>query len=162
MEYAGPQSEAMSGAIDRCVHCGFCLPWCPTYVLTGEEMNSPRGRILLMIEVLDGTLELDEITPYIDPCLGCLSCVTSCPSGVQYGDLLTPFRMQAETLRERPWIERLLRKVVLSTLPYPGRFRPLARLGQFARPFRTLAPRCLIYTSPRPRDKRHARRPASA
>ena len=143
MEYAGPQGEAMSGAIDRCVHCGFCLPGCPTYVLTGEETNSPRGRILLMKEVLDGTLELDEITPYIDPCLGCLSCVTSCPSGVQYGDLLTPFRMQAETLRERPWIERLLRKVVLSTLPYPGRFRPLARLGQFARPFRNLAPRAL-------------------
>ena len=69
MEYAGPQGEAMSGAIDRCVHCGFCLPGCPTYVLTGEEMNSPRGRILLMKEVLDGTLELDEIMPYIDPCL---------------------------------------------------------------------------------------------
>lgn len=143
MEYAGPRGEAMSAAIDRCVHCGFCLPGCPTYVLTGEEMNSPRGRILLMKEVLDGTLELDEITPYIDPCLGCLSCVTSCPSGVQYGDLLTPFRMQAETLRKRPWIERLLRKVVLSTLPYPGRFRPLARLGQFARPFRKLTPRAL-------------------
>ncbi len=143
MEYAGLQGEAMSGAIDRCVHCGFCLPGCPTYVLTGEEMNSPRGRILLMKEVLGGTLELDEITPYIDPCLGCLSCVTSCPSGVQYGDLLTPFRMQAETLRERPWVERLLRKVVLSTLPYPERFRPLARLGQLARPFRNLAPRAL-------------------
>jgi glycolate oxidase iron-sulfur subunit len=143
MDYAGPQGEAMAGAVERCVHCGFCLPSCPTYVLTGEEMNSPRGRIVLMKEVLEGRLELDEVTPYIDPCLGCLACVTSCPSGVQYGDLLTPFRMQAETRRKRPLAERLLRRLVLATLPYPRRFQPLARLGSFARPFRNLLPRAL-------------------
>ncbi len=139
----GPQGEAMTQAVEGCVHCGFCLPTCPTYVLTGEEMNSPRGRILLMKEVLEGTLELDEVTPYLDPCLGCLACVTSCPSGVPYGDLLTPFRMQSEEHRKRPWAERVLRSVVLSTLPYPRRFRVLAQLARLVRPLRDLIPKGL-------------------
>ena len=136
----GPQGEAMAGAVASCVHCGFCLPTCPTYKLLGDEGQSPRGRILIMKEVLEGKLALDEATPFIDPCLGCLACVSSCPSGVQYGDLLTPFRMQADRERSRSAWDRLLRRLVLETLPYPGRFRMAARLGRLARPFRRLVP----------------------
>ena len=139
-EALGPQGSAMAGAIERCVHCGFCLPSCPTYQVMGEESQSPRGRILIMKEVLEGSLEVDEATPFLDPCLGCLACVTSCPSGVEYGELLTPFRMQMEETRTRPPGERLLRRLVLETLPYPNRFRLAARLGGLARPLRRLLP----------------------
>ena len=125
----------MTEAIESCVHCGFCLPTCPTYVVLGEEMNSPRGRILLMKETLEGTLNLEEALPYLDPCLGCVACVTACPSGVQYGELITAFRMEAEPKRERTLIDKALRKVILETLPYPWRFRMAASLGQLAKPF---------------------------
>ena len=77
----GPQGEAMAGAIESCVHCGFCLPTCPTYATMGEEMDSPRGRIFLMKEVLEGQLELETALPYVDNCLGCQACETACPSG---------------------------------------------------------------------------------
>lgn len=130
----------MAAAVERCVHCGFCLPSCPTYLAMGEEMDSPRGRILLMKEVLEGDVELDEAVRYIDRCLGCLGCVTACPSGVEYGDLLTPFRMMAEDSRRRSAWDRLLRRLVLATLPYPRRFRLAARLGRWARRFRRLFP----------------------
>jgi glycolate oxidase iron-sulfur subunit len=79
----GPQGEPMARAVEACVHCGFCLPTCPTYVTLGEEMDSPRGRIFLMKEVLEGELELEVALPFIDNCLGCLACQTACPSGVQ-------------------------------------------------------------------------------
>jgi glycolate oxidase iron-sulfur subunit len=134
----GPLAEPMTNAIESCVHCGFCLPTCPTYVVLGEEMNSPRGRILLMKETLEGTLNLDEAVPYLDPCLGCVACVTACPSGVQYGELITAFRMQAEPKRERSVVDKALRKVILETLPYPGRFRLAAQMGQWAKPFQGL------------------------
>ena len=81
------------------MHCGFCLPTCPTYVTLGEEMDSPRGRILLVKEALEGQLELDDALPYLDNCLGCQACVTACPSGVQYGELINSFRAYAEPLR---------------------------------------------------------------
>lgn len=126
-------NKPMAEAIESCVHCGFCLPSCPTYVVMGNEMNSPRGRILLMKEVLEGTLPLAEATPFIDPCLGCLACVSACPSGVAYGELITPFRMATESERQRPVLERLLRRLILETLPYPWRFRWAARAGQLAR-----------------------------
>lgn len=73
----GPQGEVMAHAIEACVHCGFCLPACPTYAVLGEEMDSPRGRIFLMKEVLEGSLPLEETLPYLDRCLGCLGCVTA-------------------------------------------------------------------------------------
>jgi glycolate oxidase iron-sulfur subunit len=130
----------MASAVEACVHCGFCLPTCPTYQLLGDEGQSPRGRILIMKGVLEGELTLDEATPFLDPCLGCLACVTSCPSGVQYGDLITPFRLQSEKERKRsPW-DRLLRRLVLDTLPHPDRFRTAARLGRVAKPLRRLLP----------------------
>jgi len=130
----GPQTEEMAGAVGSCVHCGFCLPTCPTYVTMGEEMDSPRGRIFLMKEVLEGELELEVALPYIDNCLGCQACQTSCPSGVDYGDLITPFRAYAEQHRERAPMDRVQRAMVLRTLPYPRRFRAAARLGRLAKP----------------------------
>ena len=79
-----PTREAMARAVETCVHCGFCLPACPTYRVLGEEMDSPRGRIVLMKEVLEGDLALEDALPHIDRCLGCLGCVSACPSGVKY------------------------------------------------------------------------------
>ena len=136
----GPRAEPMAEAVEACVHCGFCLPACPTYELMGEEMDSPRGRIMIMKGVLEGEVALDDATEYLDPCLGCLACVTACPSGVEYGELITTFRMESEGERERSAMDRVLRRVVLETLPYPGRFRVAARLGQLAKPLRALVP----------------------
>ncbi len=136
----GPQTEEMASAVASCVHCGFCLPTCPTYVTMGEEMDSPRGRIFLMKEVLEGELELEVALPYIDNCLGCQACQTSCPSGVDYGDLITPFRAYAEERRKRPPMERLQREMILRTLPYPARFRLAARMGRLGRPFARFLP----------------------
>jgi glycolate oxidase iron-sulfur subunit len=140
LENLVPQAEEMAHAIEACVHCGFCLPTCPTYVVMGEEMDSPRGRIVLMKEALEGTLPLDEVTPYLDNCLGCLACVTACPSGVAYGELITPFRAWSEPQRKRAPLSRLERLLVMETLPYPWRFRIAATLGRFGRPFKRFLP----------------------
>ncbi|MBA2513716.1 MAG: 4Fe-4S dicluster domain-containing protein [Solirubrobacterales bacterium] len=140
-ERYGPQGENMADAIGSCVHCGFCLPTCPTYVTMGEEMDSPRGRIFLMKEVLEGELELEAALPYIDNCLGCQACQTACPSGVEYGELITPFRAYAEEHRDdRSAMDRTQRKMILRTLPYPARFRLAARLGRLGRPFARFMP----------------------
>jgi glycolate oxidase iron-sulfur subunit len=130
----------MAEAVESCVHCGFCLPACPTYLTLGEEMDSPRGRILLMKGALEGELPLDQVLPHIDRCLGCVGCVTACPSGVQYGELLTPFREMTEKQRERTPLERLTRLMVNQTLPYPKRFRAAAMMGRLAKPLSGLLP----------------------
>jgi glycolate oxidase iron-sulfur subunit len=137
----GPQAPAMAHAVETCVHCGFCLSACPTYKVMGEEMDSPRGRIFLMKENLEGALPLDNMLPFVDRCLGCMACVTACPSGVEYGELLAPFRARAETLRSRPLLDRVTRLLVRETLPYPGRFRLAALMGKLAKPFKGLLPR---------------------
>ncbi len=136
------------GLIDDCVHCGFCLPTCPTYgPLWQEEMDSPRGRILLMSGLVDGTVELNATTvQHFDRCLGCMACVTSCPSGVQYGRLIEQTRAQVEERYERPLGERLQRALVFAAVPYPRRLRlALAltppRLPGRLRPFAELKPR---------------------
>ncbi|MBP7998679.1 MAG: glycolate oxidase subunit GlcF [Chloroflexi bacterium] len=136
----GPQGEAMGQAVSACVHCGFCLPACPTYLVLGEEMDSPRGRIVLMKETLEGHLPLAEITPYLDRCLGCLGCTSACPSGVEYGELLTGFRAWAENKRERPLMERVTRTLVAQTLPYPRRFRLAAAAAHLFTPLHPLLP----------------------
>jgi len=136
----GPQGEAMASAVDSCVHCGFCLPTCPTYVEMGEEMDSPRGRIFVMKEVLEGRLEVELALPYVDNCLGCQACETACPSGVRYGELITPFRAYAETRRRRAPMDRLQRALILHTLPYTRRFRAAARAGRLVKPFAGLLP----------------------
>ncbi len=109
--------------VDDCVHCGFCLPMCPTYVLWGEEMDSPRGRVYLMNEALEGEPLTDSMVRHWDLCLGCLSCVTACPSGVQYGRLLESTRQQVERRYPRAWHDRLFRGLIFSLFPYPSRLR---------------------------------------
>jgi len=136
VEQIGPQAEAMVHAIETCVHCGFCLPVCPTYQVLGEEMDSPRGRITLMKSALEGDLAVQEMEPFIDRCLGCLACVTACPSGVQYSELVTPFRAYARGQIKPHFMERVQHTLVKETLPYPGRFRSAAALGRLAQPFK--------------------------
>jgi glycolate oxidase iron-sulfur subunit len=109
--------------IDDCVHCGFCLPTCPTYLLWGEEMDSPRGRIYLMKQGLQGEPLGDTMVRHFDQCLGCLACVTACPSGVQYGKLFESTRTQVERRHRRPLIERAVRIGIFQLFPRPGRLR---------------------------------------
>jgi glycolate oxidase iron-sulfur subunit len=106
----------------------------------GEEMDSPRGRIFLMKSALEGDLSIETTLPYIDRCLGCLACVTTCPSGVKYQELVTPFRAKAEEHRSRPFMTRMRRMLVRETLPYPNRFRLAARAGKLARSVGGLVP----------------------
>ena len=119
--------------VDDCVHCGFCLPTCPTYLLWGEEMDSPRGRIYLMNSGLDGEPLDDAMVRHFDQCLGCMACVTACPSGVQYDRLIEATRSQVERRHERSRSERALRAMVFNLFPYPRRLRamrPLLRAYQ--------------------------------
>ncbi len=111
--------------VDDCVHCGFCLPTCPTYALWGEEMDSPRGRIYLMGAALDGEPLTDTMVGHFDACLGCMACVTSCPSGVQYDKLIEATRAQVERRHQRTKAERVLREAVFQLFPYPHRLRVL-------------------------------------
>jgi len=130
----------MAKAIEACVHCGFCLPTCPTYGVQGQEMDTPRGRIVLMKDVLEGQLDLASATPYLDRCLGCLACEIACPSGVAYRELIGPFRAQTAGQRRRPLAEKFRRWLVANTLPYPGRFRLAVRVGKFGKPLGPLLP----------------------
>jgi glycolate oxidase iron-sulfur subunit len=140
--------------IRDCVHCGFCLPTCPSYAVFEEEMDSPRGRILLMrIGHEDGESVSPEMTTHFDNCLGCMACVTACPSGVQYDRLIEQTRPQIERHGDRTWRERLLRGTVFALFTHPARLRalvPLMWLQQTLRipellggrlPFLRLAPR---------------------
>ena len=103
-----------------CVHCGFCLPTCPTYVLWREEMDSPRGRIHLMDARLDGTIALNAtVSQHFDRCLGCMACLSSCPSGVRYDRLIESTRAAVEDEFERPLGDRLVRGLLFRLLPYP-------------------------------------------
>jgi glycolate oxidase iron-sulfur subunit len=121
--------------IRDCVHCGFCLPTCPTYSLWHEEMDSPRGRIYLMQGLIDGTIELNEtVTEHFDRCLGCMACMTSCPSGVQYDKLIELTREKIELEVKRPLRERLLRKAVFTVFPYPSRLRVALRFAALPAP----------------------------
>jgi glycolate oxidase iron-sulfur subunit len=112
--------------VDVCVHCGFCLPTCPTYVLGNEEMDSPRGRIVLMNVALEEEGELsDSMVTHWDRCLGCMACVTACPSGVKYDKLIEATRPQVERNYERPWGERAFKRFAFETFTHPGRLRAL-------------------------------------
>jgi glycolate oxidase iron-sulfur subunit len=113
--------------VDDCVHCGFCLETCPTYVLWGAEADSPRGRIVLVNDGLNGDEPLsDAMVTHFDRCLGCMACVTSCPSGVRYDRLIERVRPQVERHHRRAPAERALRRVLFETLPHPKRLRALA------------------------------------
>src|SRR3984957_1942243 len=112
-----------SALIDKCVHCGFCLPTCPTYLLWGEEMDSPRGRIYLMRAGLEGAPLNNAMVGHFDRCLGCMSCVTACPSGVHYDQLIHATGAQVERRHHRPLAERAKRTLVFSLFPYRKRLR---------------------------------------
>jgi glycolate oxidase iron-sulfur subunit len=117
--------------IADCVHCGFCLPTCPTYLLWGEEMDSPRGRIYLMKNLLDGAPLDDSTVQHFDACLGCMACVTACPSGVQYDALIESTRAEVEAADASR--HSALKKLIFATFPYPRRLRamrPLLRAYQ--------------------------------
>ncbi|MGA3352606.1 MAG: heterodisulfide reductase-related iron-sulfur binding cluster [Acidimicrobiales bacterium] len=114
------------GLLDACVHCGFCLPTCPTYLLWGEEMDSPRGRIYLMRELVEGERLGTVMQEHFDRCLGCMACMTACPSGVQYDKLIEAARVQVETGTVRPWHDRFLRGSLFALFPFPGRLRVAA------------------------------------
>jgi len=131
----------MTEAVSKCVHCGFCLAACPTYAELGSESESPRGRIVIMKEVLEGTLSVADAAPHVDACLGCLACEPACPSGVPYRDLISAYRAKTNPQRKRSITEKLKRKVVSQTIPYPGRFQSGARLGRLAKPLKGILPK---------------------
>jgi glycolate oxidase iron-sulfur subunit len=121
--------------IRKCVHCGFCTATCPTYVLLGDELDSPRGRIYLMKDMLENGREpTAEVVKHIDRCLSCLSCMTTCPSGVNYMHLVDHARAYIEDRYRRPWVERLFRNLLAFVLPHQGRFRAALSLARIARP----------------------------
>lgn len=134
-QLADPDVAASEQIVRRCVHCGFCTATCPTYLLDGNELDSPRGRIYLIKNMLEsgGAVTESEVR-HIDRCLSCLSCTTTCPSGVDYMHLIDHARSHIETTYRRPPSERLLRAVLAAVLPYPRRFR-LALLGARAARF---------------------------
>jgi glycolate oxidase iron-sulfur subunit len=129
-----PQVAESEQILRKCVHCGFCTATCPTYVTLGNELDSPRGRIYLIKDMLENGRPADaEVVTHIDRCLSCLACVTTCPSGVDYMHLIDHARAHIEKTYRRPFIDRLTRNILASVLPHPGRFRlalTLARLGQ--------------------------------
>jgi glycolate oxidase iron-sulfur subunit len=112
--------------MEKCVHCGFCLPACPTYTLWGQEMDSPRGRIYLMKLALEGKAEMNESwVSHFDSCLGCVACMPACPSGVDYGKLIEATRAQIERNYQRPAAEKLHRRLLFETFTRPGRMKLL-------------------------------------
>ncbi len=115
--------------IEDCVHCGFCLPTCPTYVLWGEEPDSPRGRIALMDLGHEQAELSSEMVNHFDRCLGCMACVSACPSGVRYDLLLQETRAQVERRHRREPLDRAFRRAVFAAFPHPGRLRPLVPLA---------------------------------
>ncbi len=120
--------------VDDCVHCGFCLDTCPTYVLWANEADSPRGRIVLIDDALDGAETLtDEMVTHFDRCLGCMACVSACPSGVRYDRLIERVRPQVERHHKRSTAEQALRLLLFETLPHPRRLRALAPMLAAAR-----------------------------
>ncbi|MGV9804034.1 (Fe-S)-binding protein [Micromonospora chersina] len=166
-EHHPPSAEL----VGDCVHCGFCLPTCPTYVLWGEEMDSPRGRIYLMKQGLEGEPLADSMVTHFDRCLGCMSCVTACPSGVQYDRLIGATRQQVERRHRRGPRERALRAAIFALFPYRRRLRllrgplrayqatGLPRLVRRSGLLRRLAPTLATVESLAPRLGRAARPP---
>lgn len=138
-QLADPAMASSESVIRKCVHCGFCTATCPTYVLLGDELDSPRGRIYLMKEMLETEARpTAEVVKHIDRCLSCLSCMSTCPSGVNYMHLVDHARAYIETHHERPPVDRVLRAMVAWVLPYPRRFRVALRLASLGRPLAPL------------------------
>jgi len=123
-QLADPDISEADKILRACVHCGFCTATCPTYVLLGDELDSPRGRIYLIKDMLENERPADaEVAKHIDRCLSCLACMTTCPSGVHYMHLVDHARVHIEKTYVRPWPDRLMRAALAAVLPYPGRLR---------------------------------------
>jgi glycolate oxidase iron-sulfur subunit len=121
-----PEPHSGRSLVDDCVHCGFCLPHCPTYISWGEEMDSPRGRIVLMKGLAEGTIEYsDTVVGHFDRCLGCMACVTACPSGVKYDVLIEDTRAKIEEHHRRGAGDSLHRRMIFALFPYAGRLKAL-------------------------------------
>ena len=136
-QLADPKTAEAESILRRCVHCGFCLATCPTYLELGNELDSPRGRIYLIKDMLENDKPASkEVATHIDRCLSCLSCVTTCPSGVDYMHLVDQARVRIEKTYRRPFGDRLVRGLLARILPYRRRFRlalRMARLGAAVR-----------------------------
>ncbi len=140
-QLADPATLRANEILRSCVHCGFCTATCPTYKVLGDELDSPRGRIYLIKDMLENNKVPDPATVrHVDRCLGCLSCMTTCPSGVHYMHLVDHARSYIEKHYRRGWSERALRWLLARTLPYPGRFRAAMMAARLAKPFRKLMP----------------------
>ena len=139
-----PKIQEMNSILRKCVHCGFCTATCPTYLLTGDELDSPRGRIYLIKEFLEGNVtEIKTATKHVDRCLSCLSCMTTCPAGVDYMHLVDYTRAKLEEDNTRSLATKIIRYFISLTLPYPKRFKTAIILAKFARPFAFLFPSIL-------------------
>jgi glycolate oxidase iron-sulfur subunit len=135
-QLADPHVAEAEGILRKCVHCGFCTATCPTYVTLGNELDSPRGRIYLIKDMLENGRAADkQVVTHIDRCLSCLACTTTCPSGVDYMHLVDHARIHIEKTYKRPLINRLTRGILAMTLPYPARFRMALGLARLGRPF---------------------------
>ncbi|WP_295808532.1 glycolate oxidase subunit GlcF [uncultured Nitratireductor sp.] len=135
-QLADPDVAESEKILRKCVHCGFCTATCPTYVTLGNELDSPRGRIYLIKDMLENDRAADrETVTHIDRCLSCLACMTTCPSGVNYMHLVDHARAHIEKTYRRPLLDRLTRSVLAQILPYPSRFRAALKLARFGRPF---------------------------
>jgi glycolate oxidase iron-sulfur subunit len=140
-QLADPDIAEADKILRACVHCGFCTATCPTYVLLGDELDSPRGRIYLIKEMLEKDRPpTQEVVKHIDRCLSCLACMTTCPSGVNYMHLVDQARVKIEKEYTRPLTERALRAVLVRVLPRPGLFRLSMALARFVRPLAALLP----------------------
>ena len=136
-----PDMARSNEILRACVHCGFCTATCPTYQVLGDELDSPRGRIYLIKQMLEEGRPADAGTvKHIDRCLSCLACMTTCPSGVHYMHLVDHARAHIEDTYRRPWDERALRWILAKVLPHPMRFRVALLGAKIARPFRRLVP----------------------
>jgi glycolate oxidase iron-sulfur subunit len=134
-----PAMQASEKILRTCVHCGFCTATCPTYLLLGDELDSPRGRIYLIKDMLErGKPASADVVKHVDRCLSCLSCMTTCPSGVHYMHLVDHARAHIEATYQRPFADRALRNVLASILPYRNRFRAALTLAALAKPFAPL------------------------
>lgn len=141
-QLADPAMASSEGVIRKCVHCGFCTATCPTYVLLGDELDSPRGRIHLIKDMLENEREpTSRVVKHLDRCLSCLACMTTCPSGVNYMHLVDHARAYINERYQRPFHDRFARAVLAYVLPYQGRFRVAAGLGALFRRFAPLLQR---------------------
>jgi glycolate oxidase iron-sulfur subunit len=156
-QLADPAFAASNQVLRTCVHCGFCTATCPTFVLLGDELDSPRGRIYLIKDMLEGNRPATaEVVRHVDRCLSCLSCMTTCPSGVNYMHLVDHARAYIEDSYTRPWHDRALRAVLARVLPKPGLFRAALIAARLARPLAALLPRSAPPPEPPPSEPPHA------